>query len=625
MTFGQNSILEVFSAAVLRGRFMYPDLSKVELTPAQKRHFIEEIEPNSDVSQRKLCERYNLSRTTVRSWRQAIEKTGFLHCGKGRPGAFDAEAIEGFVSELGKRKAEKKPSDEDEMTDLLNEHAKATSDRQGRVAEAPCPTTTRMIKHSINAVAKIPQTVSKARFAAGSDPRMAFTMWCMVKACSSNLPGQQIFNWDPTTFTVSEKGKGKLVYSIAVMGDKTPLSIVGDESLDMGIKRVHMGSVTSVALPLIFLIAIDEQGAEDFEVFEVPGLTYFSSPETVGYLCFCKTRAGNAKFIEWFLISIVIGSIKSSALFFKLNKASFVTCDGEPLFLEETCSQAVQTQLAASNIQLGKLPASCSGILQASDVSPLFRAAKKTLKSKLRKSFGGDNPVVEEAIMICLQQLEERYSISVGSTHKHKIAHGSIAVANALQDVVRPRLIAQGFADSGQYPLDFTRLMKQCYSEITPALMATMLEATDACVAYFLEHGHVSEEQMTQSGIPIFDADRGVPRDQAVLHHQRAVLLTHAATRERRENYVNCDLPLGNLITDAAQPKEDRTQNKKDAKLIGNLAKREAKKEEEKKRVAGLTADEKAAEKQEKAERAAAKREAKIVEVAEAKARLGLA
>jgi hypothetical protein len=57
---------------------------------------------------------------------------------------------------------------------------------------------------------------------------------------------------------------------------------------------------------------------------------------------------------------------------------------------------------------------------------------------------------------------------------------------------------------------------------------------------------------MTLTGIPIFDDERGIPRDQAVFHHQRAVLLTHDATRERRQEYVNRGLPLGDTITNAA-------------------------------------------------------------------------
>ena len=108
-------------------------------------------------------------------------------------------------------------------------------------------------KDIIGAVKEKLQVISEARFKAGSDPRMAYSMWIMVKAYTENLKRQQIWNWDATQLIVSEQGKGKHVYNIKIEGhndgqsaSNRPLSIVGDESLDIGIKWMHMESAAGL-------------------------------------------------------------------------------------------------------------------------------------------------------------------------------------------------------------------------------------------------------------------------------------------------------------------------------------------------------------------------------------------
>jgi hypothetical protein len=117
--------------------------------------------------------------------------------GPGRPGCFDAQAVRDFHTELGKRKLEQKPADEAQVIDLANELAHQTGDRQGRLVEDPCPNTIQMLVSSVGATKKKPQIVSNARFKAGSDPRMAYSMWIMAVACTKNVPKQLNWNWDP--------------------------------------------------------------------------------------------------------------------------------------------------------------------------------------------------------------------------------------------------------------------------------------------------------------------------------------------------------------------------------------------------------------------------------------------
>ena len=611
----------MFEAFELRGRLLYRDLSAADLTSAQKRYLVEEILSNEQVSIAEVSRRYNLKRTTVQDWKKTLQVTGFLQDGKGRPGTVDAEAIRELHTELGKRKLEQRPADEGQVIDLVTDYAHQTSDRQGRIIDDPSSKTVKMIVRSIGATKKKPQIVSNARFKAGSDPRMAYSMWIMALACTKNIPKQMIWNWDATTFIVTVNGKGKLVVTVKLEDDLRPVSLVCDETLDIFIKWMHMGSASGQAIPFVVVVAIAAMKPDEFKVFEIPGLSYSAVPGTVGYLCFTQTRAGNAKFFNWFIKTVAIPTVVNTRSFHESTSRAFASCDSEAMFLDEIFSVETRELLRQSNIDLGKIPASCSGILQPSDVSPLFKAAKTKLRSMLVKHLIAENPIVESHIMTAIDQLQQELKITVGSEHKKKIAHGAISVAHAVQEVLRPRLIEDGF----QYPLNFENLMRQSYATLTPDLLETMRAAQDGDVDFFLQHGQLTEEQMTRSGIPVFDAERGVPRDQSVLHHQRAVLLTHDATRDRRAEYINCGLELEPVAVDQTMSKDEADQRKKDIKMLGTLQKRDQKKAQEAERIAGLTAEELAAEKEAKKQRLTANREKRAQDLTDAKLRLNIA
>jgi len=140
------------------------------------------------------------------------------------------------------------------------------------------------------------------------------------------------------------------------------------------------------------------------------------------------------------LSKIVILAVKQARVFYKLTGKVFVSCDGEAMILDEVFNPEIRAEMIEQDIDLGKIPASCSGILQPSDMSPLFRATKTKLRNMLMKFLVGDNPVVEEHIMAALAELQVRHKITIGSEQKKKIAHGAISVARAAQEVVRPRL-----------------------------------------------------------------------------------------------------------------------------------------------------------------------------------------
>ena len=336
----------------------------------------------------------------------------------------------------------------------------------------------------------------------------------------------------------------------------------------------------------------------------------------VGYLCFCQSRAGNGPFFAWFIQNVAIVMVERCRTLHGLESGpngefpmAFITCDGEQIVLEAALTKDVRDALHHNNIHLGKYSASCSGAHQPADRSPLFRASKTKLRSLLSKGLVHRSVTVDRHIMNALAQLELKFNLDVSPGQKAKVVFCCQAVVAAVQQTILPQFIQRGFADCGQYPPNLKKIMMQSYTEITPAQLADMGESTAADEAFFLEHGSLTEEQMDRSGLPVMDANRGVPRDQGPLHHQRSVLLTHKETLVRHQNYVNNGLPLGNIIVDGNVPKAKLKEYKAAAKLFGNIEKKQKKAEEERLRKASMSSEEIVEEKRQKAQAAALRKE----------------
>lgn len=89
------------------------------------------------------------------------------------------------------------------------------------------------------------------------------------------FPPQLLFNFDATQFVVGQSDKNKKVYPVRVGDhcDRSPLGLLGDDSLDIGIKWMHLGSASGAASPMVLPVAVDSLKSEEFEFYAILGLT----------------------------------------------------------------------------------------------------------------------------------------------------------------------------------------------------------------------------------------------------------------------------------------------------------------------------------------------------------------
>jgi hypothetical protein len=106
--------------------------------------------------------------------------------------------------------------------------------------------------------------------------------------------------------------------------------------------------------------------ADDFTVHRILGLSHRNDPTAFGWLCVCKTRAGNSKFFEWYTSSVMtsfVGHFRELLPEDQREDSFYMTADGESLQTAPVQNDEVMKKLVEFNINLGKGPASCTNTI----------------------------------------------------------------------------------------------------------------------------------------------------------------------------------------------------------------------------------------------------------------------
>lgn len=93
----------------------------------------------------------------------------------------------------------------------------------------------------------------------------------------------------------------------------------------------------------------------------------------------------------------------------------------------------------------------------------------------------------------------------------------------------------------------------------------------------------LKEAQYEESGIPTLDDPDDEPRDERALQNERAVLLSHPKTVERRLQQVNSSLPLGNALMAPELSKQERKELQDAVKAVDRRKRSHEKKEADRK------------------------------------------
>ena len=394
--------------------------------------------------------------------------------------------------------------------------------------------------------------MNHARIVAGSDIRNSWSLWIMFMAfCACTLP-HMIWNMDSTQFVCEAKGAGAELCFVKVEKDETPVTGTSTQGLPMAVKWVHMANARGNHIPLVLLIAIPTMGENDFFYKAIPGLSHSGEANAVGYVCFTKSRCGNAAFWNWFITNIAIDEIVKIRNIFGLTNdgtplRAWFAMDGENIVLENLLTEDTLALLAQAMVDAGKYPHSTSLIYQALDRAATFKVGKKRLKHVTADATWVGDPVVELLLKHAFDELarggiatdqhgkEARWPpIATTSEQRAKMIYAVLRIMYVLPSAVARINTVEGFRLAGQYPLDYWHIMLQCF-RYHPRKTLEDMRATleEKHVQFMRTNGRLTEQLLDEDDVPKLEAgmdNNSVPRDQRPLPNNRAVVLTSANT-----------------------------------------------------------------------------------------------
>jgi hypothetical protein len=211
-----------------------------------------------------------------------------------------------------------------------------------------------------------------------------------------------------------------------------------------------------------------------------------------------------------------------------------------------------------------------------------------------------------------------RPSIRYPTERREKLLIGLQQLVWVLKKNTNVHVVSDGYKRCGQWPLNYDRAMSQCpvYHKLTAQQGKDMLAAVDAMVNIIRARGVVTEAEMDNLKIPKAEDDnRQVPKDQRVLHQQRAVLMSgDECIRAYKARKI--------ATSDAKLQKNEKQQAKLERELMGqhDLTSEEqhARRQLHMNTVAELKREQRAAAATAKREAKAAERQARIAMVAPA-------
>ncbi len=367
-----------------------------------------------------------------------------------------------------------------------------------------------------------PQTKTNARILAEGDPRNVLTMAIMMKCFCEHMNPKLLFNWDATQYEVNHDKNMKTIVILNEIDDIPP-TIKSSGSLSFFVKHYHLHNALGYVAPPVYVIANDALQPEDLVARQVTDIGFNGG---TAWLCFTKTRGGNAAFFDFYFNSVVIPFVVQVRNVRNLSGVSgevphaFVYCDGEASQIAVIQKPENLSLLKSLNILIGKSPASCSGILQASDVADTFKAIKKRLKR-------GEGVIdftedVNEDIMTILNEMggftAEKKAIIIDA-----LEYISFSVVNC----ARRDTVSAGYKRTGQFPVDFNKTMSLTTYRFKPAEINAVIEAVPHLVEHMRKYGELTEALMDKHNIPNLNSLRWSSKDNDTrpLSNQRAVIM----------------------------------------------------------------------------------------------------
>jgi hypothetical protein len=393
------------------------------------------------------------------------------------------------------------------------------------------------------------EITTEARKVATRDPlsfvsTSALFYWFFRMVPNRNL----LWNYDAMTFAVGSMDPKKVeVFTMPNRDQSKTLAVVPkvDNWPSCSMRWYNLNSAAGGVGTLVFLFKWPEMKEEDFQVFEVAGLTSSTDMLQNGYVVFTKDGQGNLEFHKWYAVRIVGALIvcHQDACGETLNEQAGVLCDGEDTQIAAYADKGVVDFFNDHNIAVGKPPASTTGVTQSADAGHMHDDTRKKFTElmqdpSLPTRHRGLKNLLEHGIFA---PSDGYWTSKRCNTAIHMLIAAKVAISRCcnMYKTVRSWEKIGIFAESGGY--DLAQIAKQFSFTLSAQEYACMMEDLDRTRHTFKDRGGVSDQWLKEN-FRFLSSDHvrsrivnaRVPRDELTLSRQRSVfLLTPAVVGEQ--------------------------------------------------------------------------------------------
>ncbi len=283
---------------------------------------------------------------------------------------------------------------------------------------------------------------------------------------------------------------------------------------------------------VIIVVGNDEMGKEDFHCQQIQGLSTATTAGAKGWLCMVKSRGGNAKLYKFIYETVVKQFVRDlredlSVRGITGNEGGLLPAalllDGEDKQIQVLFQDDIGKQLATEFfLYILKLAASCSPVQQPCDLCKSFMSTR-TYSKHLTYS-KGFQPLEDALSDFMIKHVE-----SEGGNRK-VFREGIVTITSALQCANHRSLYTEGWIDAGLYPIDISKIIRNCDRVITDDEYNVCINNIDAASKEFMEKGELTEEYMDILKIPVEEDKtdkRTTRKNERPIHQRRVTLLTN--------------------------------------------------------------------------------------------------
>jgi hypothetical protein len=466
--------------------------------------------------------------------------------GKGRPPAIDSGGTRALRSATQKREEEKNAFTVSEMSLTIRRLAMETDLRRGGngLSIEPITPKTRLKYIALIGARELKgQNTTSARARESLDIRNFISMAAMNAAFSSGRSPHLLGNMDSTTFVVSFTDKGRLIS----MNKESPATRVQSATTDIRVKQLFLVSASGKMAEPLFILSCDDLKDVPMIHLRLSGLSpSMISSKSMGHIIVCNSRRGDEGMWRWVWENYVPPFVSDMRELCAQPRSPFyLVTDGEAVQIAPLDDSKVLEKLNSLSIDIGKGPASCSGICgNALDCSNVF----KGIKTRLRNTNAPDitEPADDEMELIVSNALRDAIKQSKPLWRK-KAARAMMHVIYNEANSLKPSTIQDGFRRIGMIPLEgsneplWKTTLRCCpnFKDISSETIKRLEENWDSLVEKMGDSGQLTEADLDAANIPRPSqvTKSNMEKDEKVQHQQRAILLTAQSSVSRRREW----------------------------------------------------------------------------------------